>query len=151
MDRIEKAVQNFKDGYNCSQSVVAAYADLFDVSMEDALRMSEPFGGGVGRMRRTCGAVTGMFMLAGLKYSKAQAGDLQTRKKVYETVQQMNKMFEERNGGTSICAELLGLQLPKDNGAEPAPRTEKFYKKRPCIGCIEECARITEELLLREE
>ena len=66
-DRVEKAVELFKSGYNCSQSVVAAFADMYGFTQEQALRMSASFGGGIGRMRQTCGAACGMFLLAGLE------------------------------------------------------------------------------------
>lgn len=150
MDRVECAKKYFQDGYNCSQSVVAAYADLFGMDTKSALRFSEGFGGGMGRMRRTCGAVCGMFMLAGLKYSTGQPKDMQTRKKIYAVVQEMNHAFESINQST-VCSDLLGLNLPKDEGSTPTPRTEEFYKKRPCIGCIEDCAKIVERFLINEE
>ncbi|MEG1546251.1 MAG: C-GCAxxG-C-C family protein, partial [Bacteroides sp.] len=66
-ERIQRAVELFKSGYNCSQSVVAAFADLYGYTEEQALKMSASFGGGIGRMRETCGAACGMFMLAGLE------------------------------------------------------------------------------------
>lgn len=147
MDRVELAKQYFKDGYNCSQSIVAAYADAFGAETKAALCMSEGFGGGMGRMRQTCGAVTGMFMLAGLKYSKGTAGDLDTRKTIYSAVQTLSSEFEKQNGST-VCADLLGLNLPKDTSADPTPRTNEFYKKRPCISCIEDCAKLVEQYLL---
>lgn len=71
-ERIEKAVSLFKEGYNCSQSVVAAYADLYGFTREQALRMAASFGGGIGRMRETCGAACGMFLLAGLERSAVE-------------------------------------------------------------------------------
>lgn len=149
MDRVEKAKQNFKGGCNCSQAVVAAYCDLFGMPEKEAMMMSEAFGGGMGRMRLTCGAVSGMFMLAGMKYSKAEPGDLETRKKIYSKVQEMAKIFEDKNGSI-CCGDLLGINKPKDTGFVPTPRDENFYKKRPCVGCIEDCARIVEECLLND-
>ena len=146
MDRVELAKENFKNGYNCSQAVVAAYADMFGMKTEDALRFSEGFGGGMGRMRGVCGAVTAMYMLAGLKYSKATAKDIDTRELIYSKVQEMAKEFEKING-TTVCGELLGINLPKDNSARPEERTKTYYKKRPCIGCVEDAARIVEEIL----
>lgn len=146
MTKAERAIELFKEGYNCSQSVVGAFCEDFGVDFDTAMKMSEPFGGGMGRMRLTCGAVSGMFMLVGMKYSKAQGGDLETRKLVYRTVQEMAEEFKNKNG-TITCAELLGNNLPKDNGSNPTPRTETFYKKRPCIGCIADCAEIAEKYL----
>lgn len=147
MDRVKKAIDNFQNGYNCSQAVVGAYCDLFGLKEEDGLRAAEAFGGGMGRLRLTCGAVSGMFMLAGLRFSKGEAKDLQTRQQIYEMVQFLAKEFEEKNGSI-ICAELLGLNCPKDGGATPTKRDTAFYKKRPCVGCVEDCARLVETYLL---
>ncbi|MCC8169523.1 MAG: C-GCAxxG-C-C family protein [Oscillospiraceae bacterium] len=149
MDRVAKAVELFKSGYNCSQAVVGAYCDAFGMDFDTAMKASEGFGGGMGRMRLTCGAVSGMAMLAGLKYSKAKAGDTETRTLVYKAVQEMGKEFESMNGSV-ICGDLLGINKPKDNGAKPTPRTEEFYKKRPCAGCVEDCAALVEKYLMNE-
>lgn len=146
MTKAEKAVELFKSGYNCSQAVVGAFCEDFGIDFDTAMKMSEAFGGGMGRMRLTCGAVSGMFMLVGMKYSKAQGGDLETRKLVYKTVQEMAEEFKNKNGSIT-CAELLGNTIPKDNGSNPTPRTEEFYKKRPCIGCVADCAEIAEKYL----
>lgn len=147
MDRVQKAVDLFKSGCNCSQAVICAYSDVFDLNENDAMRVSEGFGGGMGRLRLTCGAVSGMFMLAGLKYSKGIPKDLETRTKVYDTVQKMARTFEEKNGSI-ICGDLLGINKPKDTAPVPTERNSEFYKKRPCVGCVEDCARIVEEYLL---
>ncbi|MDD6483211.1 MAG: C-GCAxxG-C-C family protein [Clostridiales bacterium] len=146
MTRKEKAKELFLNGYNCSQAVAGAYCDLFGMDFDDAMRASEGFGGGMGRLRLTCGAVSAMAMLAGLKYGKAQAKDLDTRTLVYETVQKMAGEFEEKNGSI-ICGELLGAARPKDNGAVPQKRDGEFYKKRPCVGCVEDCAELVEKYL----
>jgi C_GCAxxG_C_C family probable redox protein len=147
MNRVELAKEHFKNGYNCSQAVIAAYADVFGVDKETALRVAEGFGGGMGRMRGTCGAVTAMYMLAGLKHSKSQPKDLETRQKVYQLVQDMAKEFERMNGST-VCGDLLGVNKPKDTGAKPTPRDSEFFRKRPCIGCIEDAASIVEQYLI---
>ncbi|MCD8181606.1 MAG: C-GCAxxG-C-C family protein [Firmicutes bacterium] len=150
MDRVQKAVELFKGGCNCSQAVVCAYSDLFGMDNNSAMRASEGFGGGMGRMRLTCGAVSGMCMLAGLKYGKGIPKDLETRIKVYGTVQKMAKEFEEKNGSV-ICGDLLGINKPKDTGAVPTERNAEFYKKRPCVGCVEDCARLVEKYLIKTE
>lgn len=147
MDRAQKAVELFKSGCNCSQSVVCAYCDLFGMDEETAMRASEGFGGGMGRMRLTCGAVSGMAFIAGLALSKGAAGDIPTRTKVYAAVQEMAKEFEEKNGSI-ICRDLLGVNLMGNKGAVPTKRTDEFYKKRPCIGCIEDCAKIIDKYLI---
>lgn len=147
MNREEKAVELFKLGYNCSQAVVGAYADAFGVDADLALKMSEGFGGGMGRMRLTCGAVSGMAFICGLKYSNAVAGDTDTRTKIYETVREMSKEFENKNGSIE-CATLLGLNAEKDSGARPEERTKEYYKKRPCVECVRDCAMIIEKYLM---
>lgn len=149
MDRVQKAVDLFKSGCNCAQAIVCAYSDLFDIDENTVMRMSEGFGGGMGRMRLTCGAVSGMAMLAGMKESRGIPKDIPTRTKVYGVIQNMAKEFEEKNGSV-ICGDLLGVTKPKDTGAAPTERNNEFYKKRPCIGCIEDCARLVEKYLIDE-
>ena len=110
-DRVEKAVELFKSGYNCSQSVVAAFADMYGFTQEQALRMSASFGGGIGRMRQTCGAACGMFLLAGLEKGAVDGKDREGKAANYALVQQLAEEFRKRNG-SMICAELLGLKKP---------------------------------------
>ena len=149
--RIAKAVALFKDGYNCSQSVVAAFADLYGFTNDQALRMAASFGGGIGRMRATCGAACGMFLLAGLQNSSATPGDAEGKKQNYALVQQLAQQFKAEHGSL-ICAELLGLaprqQQPSD--PTPAPRTDEYYKKRPCMEMVGNAVRIYFETLNQE-
>ena len=148
MDRVTKAVELFKSGYNCAQAVAGAYAELFGMEENSALRAVEGFGGGIGRMRLTCGAVTGMVFLCGLKYSKGTAGDIETRTLIYDTVRKMAKEFEQMNGSIE-CAVLLKGKIPRTEGAKPECRTEEYYKKRPCAGCVRNCAELTEKYLVK--
>lgn len=111
-ERVEKAVELFKNGYNCSQSVVAAFADMYGFSEEQALRMSASFGGGIGRMRQTCGAACGMFMLAGLETGAVDGKDREGKAANYALVQELAEEFKRRNG-SMVCAELLGLKKPE--------------------------------------
>lgn len=163
-ERVEKAVALFKQGYNCAQSVTAAFADLYGLTPEQALRISASFGAGIGRMRDVCGAASGMFILAGLQCGSAIPGDAEGKKLNYEVVQMLATKFRERNG-SMICGELLGLrpmQNPIVNSTpltdsepaslvsmDPVPeaRTEDYYKKRPCVKMVEEGARIFAEYL----
>ncbi len=140
-DRIQKAVELFKSGYNCSQSVVAAFADLYGFTEEQALRMSASFGGGIGRMRQTCGAACGMFMLAGLDCGAVRGDDREGKGHNYEVVQALAARFREENGSL-ICSELLGLAPKADTPPQPEARTETYYKKRPCAMMVETAARI---------
>lgn len=145
-ERVQKSVALFKSGYNCSQSVVAAFADLYGFSEEQALRMSASFGGGIGRMRETCGAACGMFLLAGLEAGSTEAADREGKTANYAAVQELAAEFKKRNGSL-ICAELLGLSKKNPESALPEERTASYYAKRPCMRMVEEAAQIWVEFL----
>ena len=139
--RVEKAKTLFKQGFNCSQSVFAACADIYGIEDEAlALRLSASFGGGIGRMRQTCGAACGMFLLAGLANGSATAGDAEGKKQNYELVQHLAEKFKQENGSL-ICAELLGI-APKPQEPSPEARTEVYYQKRPCVDMVASAVRI---------
>lgn len=139
-ERIGKAVDLFKSGFNCSQSVVAAFADMYGFTEEQALRMSAAFGGGIGRMRLTCGTACGLFMLAGLEKGAVEGKDQASKAATYKLVQQLADEFKKRNG-TLVCAELLGLKKPEGTFV-PEARTEQYYAKRPCVRMVEVAAQI---------
>ncbi len=145
-DRIELAVSLFKEGYNCSQSVVAAFADMYGFTREQALRMSASFGGGIGRMRQTCGAACGLFLVAGLETGCTEGSNREGKETNYKLVQQLAEEFKQRNGSL-ICAQLLGLDKSAPTPATPEARTAEYYKKRPCVKMVEEAARIWVEYL----
>lgn len=138
--RIEKAVAYFKSGFNCAQSVVAAFADQYGFTEEQALHMAASFGGGIGRMRMTCGAACGLFMLAGLEKCAIEGKDRESKAANYALVQELAEEFRKRNGSL-ICAELLGLKKPEITSV-PDERTMQYYAKRPCAHMVEEAARI---------
>ena len=151
--RAQRAVDLFKQGFNCSQAVFASCADIYGVTDEKlALRLSASFGGGMGRMRLVCGAASGMFMLAGLHNGSATPHDSEGKMANYAFVQQLAGEFKAKYGSL-ICAELLGL-VPKNTtpsleGREgvgfsprPAERTPEYYQKRPCPEMIAEAVRI---------
>lgn len=144
-DRIEKAVEFFKSGYNCSQSVVLAFADMYGFTQEQAARMAASFGGGIGRMRQTCGAACGIFLLAGLETGATEAADREGKGVNYAVVQALAAEFKKRHGST-ICAELLGLKKP-EGISMPEERTIQYYAKRPCVRMVEGAARIWAEFL----
>lgn len=135
--RAEQAMELFRKGYNCSQSVFAACADLFGVTDESlALRLSASFGGGIGRMRQTCGAACGMFLLEGLHSGSDKEGDHDGKMANYALVQALAQTFKETYGST-ICGELLGLaKVQTDTNPRPEARTEAYYKKRPCVEMV---------------
>ncbi len=145
-NRVQRAVELFKSGYNCSQSVVAAFADIYGFTDEQALRMSASFGGGIGRMRETCGAACGLFILAGLETGAVDAKDKEAKAQNYAFVQQLAKIFKERNGAL-ICRELLELRKNTPVSSTPEERTDQYYAKRPCLKIVEEAAEIWSEYL----
>ena len=130
-DRIQKAVELFKSGYNCSQSVVAAFADMYGFTQEQAVRMSASFGGGIGRMRETCGAACGLFLIAGLETGATEATDREGKAANYAVVQELAAEFKKRNGSL-ICGELLGLKKKEPISTVPEERNTQYYSKRPC-------------------
>ncbi len=144
-ERIGKAVELFKSGFNCAQSVVTAFADMYGFTEEQALHMSASFGGGIGRMRMTCGAACGLFMLAGLEKCATEGKDRASKGENYALVQQLAEEFKKRNGSLT-CAELLGLKKP-EGSSMPEERTAQYYAKRPCARMVEEAARIWVEHL----
>lgn len=139
--RAQRAVELFKEGYNCSQAVFASCADIYGVEDEQlALRLSASFGGGMGRMRLVCGAASGMFMLAGLHNGSATPHDNNGKMANYAFVQQLAGEFKGKYGSL-ICAELLGL-APKPQDPKPEERTPQYYEKRPCVEMVAEAVRI---------
>lgn len=149
-DRIELAVSLFKEGYNCSQSVVAAFADMYGFTREQALKMGASFGGGIGRMRQTCGAACGLFLIAGLETGCTDGKDRQGKEDNYKLVQELAEEFRKRNGSL-MCNQLLGLDKNASTPPTPEARTAEYYKKRPCVKMVEEAARIWVEYLQNRE
>lgn len=139
--RINRAVELFNEGYNCSQSVVAAFADLYGFTFEQSLRMSASFGGGIGRMRQTCGAACGMFLLTGLDCGAIDGSDRAGKSHNYAQVQQLAAQFKAQNGSL-ICAELLGLKPNSPTSSKAEARTTEYYKKRPCPMMVKTAATI---------
>ena len=142
--RADRAKEMFLQGYNCSQAVVGAFADLFGFDNVTATKFAEGLGGGMGRMRLTCGAVAAMATLASMKMSSGKPGDLKLRGEIYAVIQKMAGEFKDNNGSV-ICAELLGAALPKDNSTTPEERTPDYYRRRPCADKIYQCALLVEK------
>lgn len=130
MDRSEKAKSLFKEGYNCSQSVFLTFEDLYGLDRQTALKISSPFGAGFGMLREVCGCVSGMMMALGAVEGYCSPEDREGKKQLYKEVQALAHAFEKENGSI-ICRELLGLQKG-ETLKEPAVRTEEYYRKRPC-------------------
>lgn len=132
--RSELAMAYFKEGYNCSQSVFLAFCEDYGMDYKTALKISSSFGAGMGRLREVCGAVTGMFMAAGMIYGYTDPKDHTSKTEHYKRIQDLGKKFEEKNQSI-ICRELLGLGAGKDNPV-PELRTAEYYKKRPCVELV---------------
>ena len=148
-ERVEKAKALFKEGYNCTQSVVAAYADIYGFTPEQSFKMSAAFGGGIGRMRETCGAACGMFMLAGLEKGAVEGKDREGKSATYALVQELAKQFKEEFG-TMRCSDLLGLTKADPIVSQAEARTKEYYAKRPCIHMVETAARFFGDYLEKE-
>jgi len=146
-ERKEKAVGYFKEGYNCAQAVLLAFADVYDLDTETAGRISASFGGGMGRMREVCGAVSGMFMVMGLQYPATDPTDKESRTANYASVQRTANAFSNRFG-TIICRDLLDVKRQKES-PEPSDRNAEYYAKRPCARFVAEAAEITARELVR--
>lgn len=146
-ERVSRAVENFMQGYGCCQSVVAAFADIYGLEETMAKRIAAGFGGGVGRLRMMCGAVSGIVMLVGLDCGQTEGSDRAGKSACYKVVQELLEKSKADNGSL-ICAELLGLKGPVPIGNYVASeRTAEYYKKRPCAAKVESAARIFAEYL----
>lgn len=147
--RVQRARELFTSGFNCAQSVFLTYADLFGLEPGLAATLSAPLGGGMGRLREVCGAVSGMSLLAGFispASRPASTPEGQAAKKAnYALVQEFAERFRAENGAI-VCRELLGLTQRKDSPA-PAERTAEYYRKRPCAEYVAAAARIVGEKL----
>lgn len=142
-EREARARALFLEGYNCAQSVVIAYADVIGVDVKSAATMSASFGGGMGRMREVCGAVSGMSLIAGFLQPSVDPSDRDAKAKNYALVQELAEPYRKANGSI-VCRELLGLDRPKD-APVPSERTAEYYKKRPCAELVAMAARIVGE------
>ena len=147
-ERGERARNHFLEGYNCCQAVLMAFADVLEANgLADEAQLKtvgSGFGGGFARLREVCGSFSGCTMLAGFICPALSPG-LEERKANYALVQEMAAEFRARNGGSIVCAELLGLRDRKPEGPVPSARTEEFYRKRPCPEIIRNAATIVAE------
>lgn len=130
-NRGELAKQLFMQGYTCAQAVVLAFEDLTGLDRTVAAKLSSGFGGGMGRMREVCGAVSGMFMVYDLVCGYSEPGDMESKKRVYADIRELAERFKAKSGGSIVCRELLaGVQTTQ--GGDPEQRTAEYYAKRPC-------------------
>lgn len=145
MSHSQRAKELFLQGYNCAQAVFIAFSDLTGYDVDDAARISSSFGGGMGRLREVCGAVSGAFMVAGCLYGYADETDKDAKTAHYALIQDIAARFIEKNG-TIICRDLIGAEA-NDKSAVPTDRTSDFYKRRPCVELVEIAAEIMDEII----
>lgn len=143
MSKSERAKELFLEGYNCSQAVVGAFADEMGMDFHTAVKMASSFGGGMGRLREVCGAVSGMFLVAGALYGYDGPKDFSAKKEHYERIQFLAGKFREKTGSI-VCRELLGIE-GKDSDPTPGERTKEYYKRRPCQEMVALASKILEE------
>lgn len=136
----------FLKGYNCSQSVVAAFAPQLGLTEEMALSLSAGFGAGIGRMREVCGAFCGVVTVLSMVY--ADPADPKDKSRMYALVQEAAEQYRSRNGGSIICRELLAKAGAAPAGGTAAEdRTADYYKKRPCPELCRICADLCAEFI----
>ena len=147
MSRAEKAKEYFIQGYACSQAVALAFADAAGVDESVISKIMLPFGGGMGRLRLTCGALSGMAAIIGLVFAEAENSP-ENKKKTYAIVQELCAKFKAEYGSL-LCGELLsGMKVPVQIGGEAEARTDAYYKKRSCADMVAYTAQILEEYLI---
>ena len=143
MTRAEKAAELFLNGYNCAQAVAVAFCDLTGMEETFTAKLASSFGGGMGRMREVCGAVSGMLMVAGVLYGYDATDDDGAKMAHYALVQELAGQFREQVGSI-VCREIL--KNPPSDPA-PTPRTEEFYKMRPCARMVYLATQIMEDYI----
>jgi C_GCAxxG_C_C family probable redox protein len=144
MDRVQLARSFFKQGFSCSQAVLCAFSDLFGLDLKTALRISQPFGGGIAHRGETCGAVSGAFLVIGLRFGRTEAEDLPARERTYSAVREFIKRFEGLQG-TSTCRELLGKDLNTEEGLRLAEEENLF--ETLCPNFVQNAVEILAELI----
>lgn len=145
MTHAEKAAKLFTEGYNCAQAVFGAFCDVTGFDEKTAMALSSSFGGGMGRLREVCGACTGAFLVAGILFGYDDPKANIEKKEHYALIQDIANRFKEKNN-TIICRELLD-GIAKDTLPTPTPRTEEYYKARPCLRFVMDAADILDEII----
>ena len=149
MSRADRAEELFRKGCNCSQSVFVAFSDVLGMDEKAALKLSSTFGGGMGKLREVCGAVTGAFMVLGALYGYDDVTSQEEKVRTYKMVQDFAADYKKEKG-TIICRDLLGLKEGEDL-PEPAIRTEEYYQTRPCVGACRYAAELVERIMKEKE
>jgi len=144
-EKAQLAKQNFEEGYNCAQAVLLAFCEETGLSREQAALLASTFGGGMGRMREVCGAVSAMFMVEGLVRGYSDPKAKEEKSAVYARVRNLADRFREKNHSI-ICRDLL-IDTETTPGGEPETRTKDYYERRPCGCYVEDASRILAEAL----
>lgn len=145
MTEKERATALFMEGYNCSQSVFVAFSSQFGIDEATAKKISAGLGGGLGRQREVCGAISAASMVLGDIVSAQEGADQESKKKNYELVRELCNRFTQKHG-TIICREMI-KDLAKNKGAAPDERTAEYYQKRPCLRVIGDVSEILTDML----
>jgi len=145
--RVTTSIAYFEQGYNCSQAVFMAYSDMYGIDKETAAKLATSFGGGMGRLREVCGAVSGMFLVLGLHFPATDVKDKIAKNTNYEAVQRTANEFKSIMG-SYICADLLKIKHEPQN-PEASERTTKYYELRPCARCVAVAAEIVGKEILQ--
>ena len=140
----EAAIRLFGQGYNCAQAIMAAKTDITGISRLDSLRITTGFGAGMAMMQKTCGAVTGAYLVIGAKHGRVNPDDEASKNKTYSLIETFNRKFLELNGSLD-CRELLGVNLKTDEGSHEAEKGAYFENK--CARYVEDSERILDEIL----
>ncbi len=148
MNRIEKGCNNFREGFNCSQSVFTVFSQKFGIHRETALKLSCGFGAGFGREQEICGALSGGIMVIGLHFGQYIPDDRESREKTYSTVRKFLNSFREING-TTICSRLLNCDLNTEAGRKKF--TEENLKENVCVKCVRDAIKLVEEIIRQQE
>jgi C_GCAxxG_C_C family probable redox protein len=142
--RAERAVSLFEEGFSCSQAVLAQFSDLFGLDRRLALKISQPFGGGIAHRGETCGAVSGAFLVIGMKFGRTEVEDLEAREKTYEKINEFIDRFSAAHGSI-LCRDLLGVNL-SEPGVHEKAEEEKLFDSI-CRPLIQSSIEILEEIL----
>jgi len=144
MTKTERAAALFKEGFSCSQAVFAAFSETYGMDLETSLKLAQAFGGGMAHLGEACGAVTGAFMLIGLKYGRTKAEDLESRDRTYAKMRKFTDRFKGLHCSIQ-CRCLLGLDLGTEEGMRLA--REKNLFQTLCAKYVQDAATIVEDIL----
>ncbi len=148
MDRKKEALELFGERLNCAQSVFASFAEDLGLDKETALRIGSGFGSGMGRMALTCGAVTGAFMVIGLKYGYTSGQDKKNRDNIYDLLREFSAAFAKEHGSIT-CRDLLGSDVSTPYGLSLAREKDLFHTL--CPKYVSSSVEILEKMLGNEE